>query len=242
MNVVEQLIRIANVVDAKGLHSLAGWIDEVAQNYSSETGRKLTLKEALAFYSDPVEDLVKVADVLDQKHLSALANHLDRIIELEALEHKTAIEAILGVYKKKHKLASAKGFCKIGMLDKDATIRKDNLPEEQRCPFGLSIPGACSSVGVAISDMEPREVEFKQNRRIYEHEKEGKPCPFAAQILKGQDAVNCTFGTEVENREIPKIFRGSPIYPKLFEGFNTVNLDRNYYQYHDFSYYSLYGP
>lgn len=38
-----------------------------------------------------------------------------------------------------------------------------------------------------------------------------------------------------------KMYRGSPIYPRLFEGFNTINLDRSYYQYHDFSYASFYG-
>lgn len=240
---VEQLIKIANVVDAKGLHSLAEWIDEVAQNYSAETDKKLTLDQAIERYSDPLGDLVKVADVLDRKQLNVLANELDRIIELEALEQKSAIDAVLEVYQRKHLLASTtKKLCKIGMFDKEATVRKDNLPEDQRCPFGLSIPGGCSSVGVAITDMEPREVEFDQNRRIFEEFKAGEPCPFAAQILEGKNAVNCTYGTEVENREIPKIYRGSPIYPKLFEGFNTVNLDRNYYQYHDFSYYSLYGP
>lgn len=238
---VEKLAKIATIVDAKGLHSLAGWIDGIIQEYGPETYQKLSLADAIEHYSDPIEDMVKVADVLDQKQLAILASELDHIIELEALKQQSAIEAVLNTYKKKHSLASARGFCKIAM-EKGAEVRKDNLPPEQRCPFGLSIPGGCTSVGDAIVDMEPREAEFKQNRRIFEAYKVDKPCPFAAQILEGQKAVNCTFGTEVENREIPKIYHGSPIYPKLFEGFNTVNLDRNYYQYHDFSYYSLYGP
>ena len=239
---VEQLVKIASVVDAKGLHSLAGWIDEVIQGHSAEIHKKLTLEQAIERYSDPIEDLVKVADILDQKQLKVLANELDRIIELEALEHRSAIDVVLTIYEKKHTLASTRGFCKIAVFDKDATIRKDNLPQEQRCPFGLSIPRACSTVGPTIMDMEPREAEFKQNLRIYENESAGESCPYAMQILESKNAVNCTYGTEVENKEVPKIYRGSPIYPKLFEGFNTVNLDRNYYQYHDFSYYSLYGP
>jgi hypothetical protein len=239
---IEKLARISTIVDAKGLHSLSEWIDEVIQGYSAETKRKITLEEAIEHYSDPLEDMIKVADVLDKRDLAVLANEIDRIIEIEALEQQSAIEAILSIYKKKHVLTSGiEGFCNLAII-KEAELRKDNLSPEQRCPFGLSIPEGCSTVGDAILEMEPRDVEFKQNRRIFEERKTGQPCPFAAQIMKNQEAVNCTFGTEVENREIPKIYRGSPIYPRLFEGFNTVNLDRNYYQYHDFSYYSLYGP
>ena len=158
------------------------------------------------------------------------------MIEIEAFEQQSAIDSILSMYKIKHNLASVCGFCK------KAVIRKDNLDSEQRCPFGLPIPSACESVGAeAIQEMDSRPAEFKQNVRLFKKYRTGKPCPFAAQILDGKEAVNCNFGTEVSGRAMPKMYRGSPIYPRLFEGFNTVNLDRNYYQYHDFSYYSLYG-
>lgn len=242
MNNVEKLTQIASMVDAKGLHSLAEQIDWVVQNYSPEVKGKEPLEEAVERYSNPVKTLIMVADVLDRKELVALANELDKIIELEALEQQSVIEAILGAYKKRHTLASLKPLCKIGLIDKEALLRKDNLSLEQRCPFGLSIPEGCQSAGAAIFDMEPREAEFKQNKRIFEKFKEGEKCPYAAQIMQKQGAVNCTFGTEVELREVPRLYRGSPIYPKLFEGFNTVNLDRSYYAMHDFSYYSLYSP
>lgn len=232
---VEKLIKIANLVDAKGLHSVAEKIDEIIHEYGPiAKERGLSLKEAIQYYSDPTETLVKIADVLDKKDMGKLADKID------ALLSKSAIDVVLDIYKKKHSLTSQEPALKIGLF-KDAVVRKDNLPQTQRCPFGLPIPNACSSVGGAISDMEPRTPEFKQNMRLYGAYKTGERCPFAAQILTKQKAVNCSHGTEVEGKPIPKIYHGSPIYPKLFEGFNTVNLDRNYYQYHDFGYYSLYG-
>lgn len=232
---IERLIKIADIIDAKGLHSVAEKIDRIVQEHGPTIKEQgLTLKQAIEYYSDPAEALVKVADALDKKNMGRLADKID------ALLGKNAIEVVLDIYKKKHSLASNEGFLKLGLL-KDAVVRKDNLPQSQRCPFGLNIPEGCSKVGSAINDMEPRQAEFKQNIRIFQKYAEGKRCPFAAQIIKGKKAVNCDYGTETEGKEVPKIYRGSPIYPKLFEGFNTVNLDRNYYQYHDFGYYSLYG-
>lgn len=233
----EKLLKVANMVDAKGLHSLAEQIEELAALCSPESAIP-SLETLIEEYANPLQEMIVAADSLDQQHLQAFADTLDRMIELEALEQQSAIEAVLSIYKKKHHMASCKSLCRI----KTAAVRKNNLPEEQRCPFGLNIPVACLNVGVAIHDMEPRKQEFKQNRRLYNAYRTGEQCPFAAEILKKQRAVNCTFGTEAEMRETPKMYRGSPIYPRLFEGFNTVNLDRNYYQYHDFSYYSLYGP
>lgn len=223
----ERLIQLADIVDARGLHSLA---DHIMQTIQVNT--KLSIDEAITYYSEPINDLVKLADTLDSQGLAVLADKLDKIIELEALEQKSALEAILESYKRRHAVAGVCNFCK------QAAIRKDN---SDGCPFGLSIPQACQEVGTAINDMEPRKPEIKHNRRVYEKYKTGHQCPFAAQILEGQEAVNCTFGTDIQGQAVPKIFRGSPIYPRLFEGFNTINLDRNYYNYLDFGYYSLYG-
>ncbi len=121
-------------------------------------------------------------------------------------------------------------------------MRKDNLPPEERCPFGLPIPTGCKYVGEAIFDMVPwRDAETKNNKRIYNKTRTHDKCPFAAKLIDEKDAVDCSHGTTTEGRTTPKMYRASPIYPKLFEGFNTINLDRNYHQYHDFSYYSIYG-
>jgi len=227
----KKLIQIANIVDAKGLHSLADEIDRIAQGRSSEVDREgRSLEANIAYYNNHVSDLTKVADVLDSHGLSVLANQLDRIIEIEALEQQSAIDVILTLYKKRHCIAGIK---------KEGGIRKDNLPEGQRCPFGLPIPQACKEVGVSINDMEPGETD--KNKAAFEQYKAGKKCPYAEQVIEEKGAVNCTHGTEVEGRETTKMYRSSPIYPRLFEGFNTINLDRNYYQYLDFSYYSLYG-
>jgi len=129
----------------------------------------------------------------------------------------------------------------LASLRATATIRKNNLPSKQRCPFGLSIPRSCSFVGEAITLMEPDEQDFKQNRRIYNEAREGNRCPYAAKIVKTKKAVDCNFGTSTEGLETPKLYHSSPIYPRLWEGFNTVNLDRNYHQYRDFNYVSVYG-
>jgi len=247
---IQKLISIANVVDAKGLHSLATEIEGVAQRFGSEKDQKVkALENSIHYFSEPIDDLIKIADVLDSRGFAALANKLDKIIEIEALEQQSAIDAILTIYKKKHKIAGTKEKGIVGIvgmvgtcgLCKEAGIRKDNLPAEQRCPFGLPIPQGCSQVGAAIQDMVARKPEFAQNKRLFDKYKTGKKCPYAEQILEGKNAVNCSFGTEVEGREVPKMYRGSPIYPRLFEGFSTINLDRSYYQYHDFSFYSLYG-
>jgi len=227
----EKLIQLANIVDAKGLHSLADQITQLTQISAEASG--MNLNEAISYYSTPIDDLIKIADNLDCQGLSVLSNKIDKIIELEALEQKSALDAILDSYRRRHTVASACSFCK------QADIRKDNTSD--KCPFGLNIPQACQDVGTAVTDMEPRGPEMKHNKRVYEKYKTGSQCPFAAQVLSDQEAVNCTFGTEIGAREVPKLYRGSPIYPRLFEGFNTINLDRSYQQYHDFSYYSLYG-
>jgi len=236
---IKKLLRVANIIDAKGLHSLAEELDGVIRSFGTETWERkaetATLEQNIAHFGKG-DELAEVADVLDRQGFTKLADELDRIIEVEALEQQSAIDAVLSVYKKRHSLAEAVcNFCK------KAEIRKDNLSKEQRCPFGLPIPGGCSEVGAAMQEMEPREQEFAQNKRIFEKYKTGKQCPYAAQIIEGKNAVNCNAGTSTEGREVPKIFRGSPIYPRLFEGFSTINLDRSYYQYHDFSFYGLYG-
>jgi hypothetical protein len=130
---------------------------------------------------------------------------------------------------KMFKFDRLRGFCKRGSIRK-AVIRKNNLPEEQRCPFGLSIPGACMNAGVAIHNMIANPEEFKNNRTRYNQEKEGKPCPFAAEIFKQQRGVDCTYGTPSEGQKPLELFHSSPIYPALWTGYNSSSGDASYFQ------------
>lgn len=185
-------------------------------------------------------ELVEVAESLDKKGLHSFASDLDRFIDSSMRDG--AIDAILNVYTALHQIKADTTSCSDKIQTRHASIRKDNLPKEQRCPFGLPIPNSCMYVGEAIFDMEPwRKAEVKQNKRIYNRTRTHVRCPYAAQIIEEKNAVDCNYGTSTEGRTTPKMYRGSPIYPKLFEGFNSINLDRNYNQFHDFSYYSIYG-
>lgn len=391
MTIAQKLTRVANRVDAKGLHSLADQVDELIKEYdaTSEIDSMLPLEKAVEMYNNPLSELMHVANRLDRQGLTALADQADKLIELEALKHQSAIEAILGIYQEKHKIAGLKGFTKKsqefwqqndpdwwkespeegypppspeevrhnfadyllgdyleGIMDfnkrvsllkewdpmvsfedaqvddysfmnsfteermtpqyaqhyyyvvaiykrlketsdwkelisnfdsqlnehlrdvgadkerapsteelkqmfkfekiksftkKTANIRKDNLPQEQRCPFGLKIPTACMHAGALIFEMEPEEESFKDNRTLYNKYKPGEACPFAAEIFKDKQAVNCTHGTPLAGRELPVLYHSSPIYPKLWEGFSQLNLDRSWNNSVDFSNYSFYG-
>ncbi len=190
------------------------------------------------------DELIEVADLLDKKGLHKLASRLDDV--LDASTSTAAIEGILSAYESMHSLSEDTPIDKTGSLNgeqcKFAKIRKDNLSKEEKCPFSLPIPLGCMYAGEAIFDMVPgRDAEAKNNRRIYNKRRTHGRCPYAATIIEDKNAVDCNHGTTTEGRITPKMYRASPIYPKLFEGFNTINLDRNYHQYHDFSYYSIYG-
>ena len=236
MNTVKRLAAIANKIDAKGLHSVASEIDSFVEEYVSEyeidTGP--SLEEAIDQHLRPLKPLAQVANKLDRKGFSVLAEQIDGILELDAMKSQSAVDAVLSIYRAKHRVAKIQNFTKRG------TVRKDTLPDQQ-CPFGLSIPGGCSKVGPLIVEMEPNEESFEKNKAMFEKFQVGCDCPFAARIFEDKDAVNCTHGTPMAGVELPEIYHGSPIYPKLFEGFNTVNLDRSYYQYRDFGNYSFYG-
>ncbi len=246
MNMVKRLAAVANKIDAKGLHSVASEIDCFVEEYMAEydvdTGP--SLEESVDEHLRTLESLAQIANKLDREGFSVFAEQIDGILELDAMKSQSAIDAVLSIYQAKHRVASIQNFTK------RSNVRKDTLPAEQRCPFGLSIPGGCSKVGPLIVEMEPGEENFGKNRAMFERFRpvdergentEGIECPFAARIFEKKNAVNCTHGTPMAGVELPEIYHGSPIYPKLFEGFNTVNLDRSYYQYRDFGNYSFYG-
>lgn len=228
---IKTLVRVANRVDAKGIHSIADAIDDVVEDLVEIDGVKCLVEEHLR----PLSAIAQIVDTLNRQGHTSLADVLDRNIALEALRLQNAVDAIISIYKEKHRIAHIRGFCKSG------SIRKDDLSQDQRCPFGLPIPDGCKNVGDLIYDMDEDPEEFAKNKIIFEKYELGHECPFATQILENNDAVNCNYGTPNQGREIPDLYRGSPIYPKLWEGFNTLNLDRSYYQHRDFGNYSFYG-
>lgn len=104
---------------------------------------------------------------------------------------------------------------------KKLSVIRDN--DECTCPFGLSVPNSCQSVGKAIDLMSPLDVIEekergkikKENKIIYLTQKTNEQCPFADQILKEFDKVNCDFG-EPGAKEKSTILPGSPLYPRIF--------------------------
>jgi len=178
------------------------------------------IEEAVEFYNSYlVDDLQSVAQHLLRKNLRIAAQEIETISsEIENISTQSALDDILSYYKEIHKVANNSNV-------KRAEIRKNDLVNGQ-CPFGLSIPTACSNVGAAIYKMVPDPECFEENREVYETDKTNKPCPFADDILHKQKAVNCSWGTTTQGYQAPEVYRGSPIYPRLWTGFNTVNIDR----------------
>lgn len=177
--------------------------------------------------------LVQLGTKLDKLGLHKLAAKVDAL-----LEHETdGIESIIGIYKKLHAVGASK-------VDKvlTAALRSDTRPDTPQCPFGLPIPTACKYAGESVQDMSTREVEHRHNRRLYNKERTHQMCPYALQLLEEQKAVRCSYGTI--NAKVPQWeqHRGSPLYPKLWQGFNIpdILMNRNYYTYNDFNYTSLY--
>lgn len=109
-------------------------------------------------------------------------------------------------------------------------IRKNEI---NPCPFGLSIPEGCSKAGDSVTKMK----EGQKNRLV----DTGQDCIFNAQLNEELKFVNCNFGEATQGMGNFSPAHASPLYPRLWEGFNTINLDRQYHNYKDFSYFSLYG-
>lgn len=187
--------------------------------------------------AERVEILVALASKLDKMGLHSLASQVDATLQKEA----TDIESILGLYTELHTVtASLPSTIKKTIF---AVLRRDDRPDVPTCPFGLPIPRACEFVGETVNEMSTRKVEHRHNRRIYNAKRTHQNCPFALQILKSKEAVQCSHGTI--NAGIPAFeeFSASPYYPKMWQAFNIPDplvQNSNYYTYHDFHYYSLY--
>lgn len=112
---------------------------------------------------------------------------------------------------------------------KNATIRGDC---GKVCPFGLSIPRACSSVGQSIYKMEQvdnkaeeiKDKYIKANKIIFSYCKENKQCPFADKILDDKfQKVDCDFGDNGQGQHSPNL-QGSPLYPSTFQSIGLNGL------------------
>lgn len=122
-------------------------------------------------------------------------------------------------------------------MKKLAVLRDDN---SKPCPFGLSIPNACFSVGNAINEMKnveklSQDIKLKvieENKQLILGEK--KKCYYAGNMFG--KCIDCTYGTENAGKPINSNIVGSPFYPKMMsgigmEGLYTVpNASNGYYQ------------
>ena len=191
-----------------------------------------TIKEAIESLKkqDVTKDLIEIAGILDQKGLTSLANKVDKVLrsqefqtlEQDALQEMNMLEATLRFYRETHHIAENNK-----KLFKYAEVRKDNLPYEENCPFGLDIPEACKSVGVNIIEMTADKENIASNRENFKQTPKCSACPYAAEILADQNAVVCSWGTTTEGQQMPAIYRGSPIYPRLWSGFSDISVSRN---------------
>jgi hypothetical protein len=102
----------------------------------------------------------------------------------------------------------------------------------KNCPFGLPITDGCKSVGTSIFKMIPiedgeEESSKEYNYRVYLADAEGghEKCPFADLILEKKEAVECSFGEQINSSTSTNIpLEGSPIYPHLYVGNTTRSL------------------
>lgn len=100
-------------------------------------------------------------------------------------------------------------------LKKLAVIRSNR---SRACPFGLTIPEACQSVGQAIRQMTPLEMveepseTQESNQDILLWSATGERCPFAKDILVNHGAVQCEF--DLDNQDHLPV--GSNYYHKHF--------------------------
>jgi tRNA nucleotidyltransferase/poly(A) polymerase len=104
---------------------------------------------------------------------------------------------------------------------KQAFIRGDC---GKACPFGLSIPNACKSVGDTILKMtaieeldEAAKAKYTQaNKVVYAYAKERKPCKYADKILADKfNKVDCDYGDTGQGQHSSN-WQGSPLYPGTF--------------------------
>ena len=104
----------------------------------------------------------------------------------------------------------------------------------KNCPFGLPITDGCKSAGNSIFKMIPIESEedkahMEYNYRVFLADTDTNgthsQCPFADLILEKKEAVECSFGEQINSSTSTNIpLEGSPIYPHLYVGNTTRSL------------------
>jgi len=115
---------------------------------------------------------------------------------------------------------------------------------ENECPLGLpKIPYCCAVVGETARNMTIG--DYKRNRAIFKKcRNQGikARCPYAEKLFIKKKAVNCDIEDSAPGISAFEPSGGSPIYPRLWEGFNTINLDRQYHSYRGpFGWFSIQG-
>lgn len=94
-----------------------------------------------------------------------------------------------------------------------------------QCPYGLPITSACGTVGDTIlqmqvlstTDEDKIEQVSKKNKVIYLTQQLGERCPFANEIMKKFDKVDCSWGDTAAG-EGTHYLTPSPLYPRTFIG------------------------
>jgi hypothetical protein len=110
-----------------------------------------------------------------------------------------------------------------------SVIRKDDAAPCDTCPFGLPIPFGCENAGEAIDKMAPLKIMgpdtspeesaaiAQANNHLLKWKGSGQ-CKYAAKIIEGKDAVDCSFETEAAGETGNAAFEGTPWYYKHFSG------------------------
>lgn len=107
---------------------------------------------------------------------------------------------------------------------KKLAIIRDN--DNNKCPYNLDVIGACSVVGDAVLTMKPIELANddevedvkKNNQLIYMTKQTGERCPFANEIMKQFDKVDCSYGDSAAGEHGGGHIPASPLYPRTFIG------------------------
>jgi hypothetical protein len=110
-----------------------------------------------------------------------------------------------------------------------AEIRKD---DQEKCPFGLTIPFGCENAGKYIDNMAPLSIsEDKDEQELIESQNVRflaislskdddipQRCPYAAKILETYNAVECNYEDSAPGEGTTAAPMSSPYYNRVFTG------------------------
>lgn len=108
-----------------------------------------------------------------------------------------------------------------------AVIRSDNVIP---CPFGLTVPYACKTVGELIHKMGPINIlgpdsskdeiaEIAEaNNHLLRWKSTGQRCPYAGKLFPDKDVVECNWESNAPGAQSGGSLMGSPFFYKHFSG------------------------